>query len=192
MMKLTAQLQAERFSWLFLQTWRKKMISKLDTYILSKKKAKEKPKQIKPSRESSCAGCRRPAIGSRGHRCGLSGKRTGSVTCSMQPVSRDHREGSCSDTAMVPLKEHSKKGIKNQEQREKLENKKEQETAEVSVKLEELGTHWWSRNPKHLHWSRFILKGLTNYLTSLVTFYDPVVAMVEKTGPISDQQMSPI
>lgn len=37
-MKLAAQFQTERFSWLYLQRWKKQVFLKPDTYILSMKK----------------------------------------------------------------------------------------------------------------------------------------------------------
>lgn len=165
------------------------MISKLDTYIFEYEKSQTKPKhknQKNTTRESSCPGCRCPGIGSRGHRCGLSGKRTGDVMCCMQPFLRDHRQGSSSDTPMAPPKENFKKGNKKIE-REIREQKRARNRRHKSKAGRAEGTPWWSRYAKHLHWSRFILKDLTNCLTNcltnLVTFYDPVMAVVDKAGP---------
>lgn len=179
-MKLTAQLKTERSCWLFCRHEKSKWFLSCIHTFLSMKKAKQKPKQTKKiSRESSCAGCRCPGIGSRAHKCGLSGKRTGSHVL-YAAIPKGPSAGHTHGTSKRTFKKWYKK------QGERLENKKEQETAEVSLKLEEQKVLLGEADFQNIYIgaaSTSILKGLTNCLTSLVTFYDPLVAMVDNAGP---------
>lgn len=122
-----------------------------------RKKDKQKPKQIKPS---SLCWVQVPRNWQEGPQVWPRGGKDGDVMGCMQPVTRDHLKGSCSDTHGTSERKFKKEHKKTGEEKEIREQKRARNNNGSSKAGRAEGTPWWSRNPKH--WSStFIGAGLS-------------------------------